>query len=281
MDGVLFGSGFVRVPVLEHLHVVDHLIDAGLGVEALDAHACELRPHRVGKAHQPAKVLGHQGRQILARAGLAVHQRKPVAAIGDVHQVFTPARDVHLQVSMQQERRHVLERDRCGLAILDVNVEGDLTRRRVQDDPGDGFLGGHHPHPHQHRGHANGAMAAHVQVAGAVGEHHPGGGALGDRWQQVGHDQRIVPSGLADQCRADMVQVLPQPLPLLEHGVAGHVGKALGDHPGGLTLSVGVDRLDALREARHGRYVTSSMIGTSARAPMRSGNTVTPTPRPT
>ncbi len=175
---------------------------------------------------------------------LQPHHRVEVAAEGEVVGHRPEAGYVDRGVEPGGERRHVGQRDGPGGAVLDGHLGHDQPGRGVQPDRGDRLGDLDHPGLDQHGGHADRAVPAHRQAAGDLDVEHspvrvgPGRG-LQDR---PGH--RRVAARLVHQQRAQLVAVVEEPLPALEHRRAREHADAAGDHPGRHPLGVRVDGME-------------------------------------
>ncbi|MNE57875.1 hypothetical protein D3C80_1528650 [compost metagenome] len=88
---------------------------------------------------------------------------------------------------------------------------------------------------------ADGAVAAHVQVAGVVEENHPAGGVGRHRWAVQRADQHIVATWLQQAGAAPLVVQLAQFVALLGHAAPLQFRKAFHHQAGRFSAGMRVD----------------------------------------
>jgi hypothetical protein len=93
---------------------------------------------------------------------------------------------------------------------------------------------------HRHR-HADGAMAAHAQVAGVVEEHDARGAGWVNGLHQERSDQDIGPARLAEDGAPKMVVMVAQVIEALSERANAEVGAAGEDAASGLPGGVRID----------------------------------------
>ncbi len=171
--------------------------------------------------------VGGEGVEVVAGDALAVSgdQEEPVAAPGDV--AADPADAGHFDADLATVAvgRHVAHADRA------VLVEGrlDLADRRL-----DAVHAGTDPPEVCQRGdQADGAVAAHAEVATVVEEDHSGTGFGIDRCAEQGADQYVAAARLEDAGGAPGVVALAEQAPALGHVALAEIGKAADDQAGG------------------------------------------------
>ncbi|MCY1442721.1 hypothetical protein D9M71_591020 [compost metagenome] len=170
-------------------------------------------------------------------------QEEPVAAPGDVAVHHAMAGHVHRHLLAVAVRRHVADGDGAvfmqgGTDLADRGV--DLVHARCDQ-----------AQVLQRGDQADGAVAAHVQVAGVVEEDHAAGGVRRHRLAVEGAHQYVVAARFQQAGTAPVVMPLAQGVALLGHGAAGQLGKALHHQASGFAAGVGVDDMYAFHELFH------------------------------
>ena len=200
--------------------------------------------------HQRQRA-GDDGRQLLGADVvnaelILVHDAEEAAAEGDIHLHIADLRHLDHDVLLIEERRDVAEADLDGAAVLDLHMDVDGARGRLERDVGVGLGHGDHAQLHKRRGDADRAVAAHVQTPFAVDKQHPvvtgGIRRLGDdRAEHIG-----VAARLKHHSPAQVVIVLHEVVLLLHHGLALEHRQAADDDTGGLTHRVGIHGADGM-----------------------------------
>ncbi len=93
---------------------------------------------------------------------------------------------------------------------------------------------------------ADGAVAAHAEVATVVEEDHSGTGFGIDRCAEQGADQYVAAARFEDAGGAPGVVALAEQAPALGHVALAEIGKAVDDQAGGLAAGMRIDDADAL-----------------------------------
>ncbi|MNE57122.1 hypothetical protein D3C80_1520710 [compost metagenome] len=118
------------------------------------------------------------------------------------------------------------------------------------------------------RGHqANGAVAAHSQVAGVVEENHPGTGTRVHRLAQQCAHQYVAAPWFQHAGGAPLIVVLGQSLATFGHTAAAQVRETGGHQAGGFAAGVGVDHGNAFHGWATSVQMSERKSGLSRGAP--------------
>ncbi|MNP02541.1 hypothetical protein D3C76_943960 [compost metagenome] len=186
-----------------------------------------------GLEHRPG-VLG-QRLAVAQLDALAMfgHEEKPVAAPGDVATHQAMAGHVHQYLPAVAVGRHVAD----GYGAVFMQGGADLADRGVdlvhaRCDQAQVLQRGDQ---------ADGAVAAHVQVAGVVEEDHPAGGVGRDRRAVQRAYQYIVAAWFQQAGAAPVIVQLAQLVALLGHAAAVQLREAFDHQAGWFAAGVRVD----------------------------------------
>src|ERR1019366_8836522 len=170
---------------------------------------------------------------------VAAAQEEPVAGPGDVSVDPADARRLHRDVRGAAVAGDVAQ----GHSAIGVQVRVDVAHHGLQADAGAALDAAH---VFQGGQQADGAVAAHAQVADVVEEDHAGvvGGA-GRLAQQRAHDG-VVAARLIHGGRAEAVEPGAEAGQALGDGAVAQVGAARDDDARGFSAGVRINNLDAL-----------------------------------
>ena len=187
--------------------------------------------------------VGGEGVEVVAGDAQVVlgDQEEPVAAPGDVAGHAAVARYLQADGLAVAVGRHVAHAHRA--VVVQRRLDGADRRLDLVHagfDPAQ--VGeGHHQ--------ADGAVAAHAQVAAVVEEDHPGAGLGIDRLAVQRADQHIAAARLQHAGGAPVVMPFGENLPALGHAAGAEVGETVQHQPGGFAAGVGIEDADAFHAA--------------------------------
>ena len=141
----------------------------------------------------------------------------------DVDDQRPDAGDVDRRVELIHESRLIDKADTGHLSVAALALHIDKPRRGFESEPGDGLLHGEHPGLQQDRGDAYGVAARHRRVLRGFHDDvaHQGLRIVG-RQNDVDVPDHIA-ARLAQQAETQVVPMVLQVVPLVEHGLTGHV----------------------------------------------------------
>jgi hypothetical protein len=147
--------------------------------------------------------------------------RVEVPAVRQVVGDLAQSRYVDRGVEGVGVRRHVADRHVLGPAVAHGDLGDDQAGRGVEPDPGDRLRHLDHAGLDQHRGHPDGAVAAHRQAAGHLDVEHPPVGVGAGRRLQERAAHRGMTARLVHQEQPQVVVVREEVLAPLRHRRTG------------------------------------------------------------